>query len=130
MKRLFFAVLSVCFVTSCSFAQEEAITAPAVTPIAPVTVTVTLKGDIIDNKCMEANKAALAEFIETHTKECALMCASSGYSIVSEDKIYAFDAPSNAKIEEFLKTSDGRLQVEITALQTDDKLSLISIVNQ
>ena len=49
----------------------------------------TLTGTVIDNKCAEANKADLANFIKSHPKECALMpaCAASGYAIFADGKM-------------------------------------------
>lgn len=57
----------------------------------------TLKGTIIDNKCATANKDNLAEFIKTHTKECALTpdCVASGYSIYTDGNLLKFDSDSN-----------------------------------
>jgi hypothetical protein len=128
MKKLILLALAVCFVTSWAFAQE-AVTTTTTTTTAPAITTVTLNGDIIDNMCANANKGKLAEFVKTHTKECVLSCASSGYAIVSDGKLYLLDTPSSIKVEEFLKNPESKLQVEVTALQTGDKLSLISIKN-
>lgn len=123
MKQIVILVLAVCFAASWAIAQEAAAPAPAAVPL-------TLKGDIIDNMCAVANKDNVAEFAKTHTKECALMCASSGYAILSDGKLYAFDEMSSKKVEEFLKNPESKLQVEVTAMQVGDKLSLISVVNQ
>lgn len=123
MKKLLFVVLSICILTSWALAAEPAPTAPAVT-------AVTLKGDIIDNMCARANEGNLPQFVKTHTKECAVACAGSGYSLVSGGKVYAFDALSNVNIQDFLKKSESKLQVEVEALQMGDQLSLISIKNQ
>lgn len=112
---------------SWAIAQEAAAPASDVTPAA---MPVILKGDIVDNMCAEANKDNVAEFVKGHTKECALMCASSGYSIISDGKIYAFDEADSKKVEEFLKNPESKLQVEVTALQAGDKLSLLEIKNQ
>ncbi|MFA6129986.1 MAG: hypothetical protein WC731_03260 [Candidatus Omnitrophota bacterium] len=135
MKKILFVLMALCFVSSLAFAQDmakpvdttTAVAAPATTP-----ETMALKGDIIDNMCAGTNKANLAEFVKTHTKECALMpnCQASGYSIFADGKLYAFDKDSNAKVAEFLKNADSKLQVTVTAKQVGDELSLISINNQ
>ncbi len=93
---------------------------------------VTLRGDIIDNMCANASKDNLAEFVKTHTKECALMthCVASGFSIYADGKLHKFDVESNKKIEEFLNKSASKLQVVITAKKSGDEYSLVSIENQ
>ena len=100
--------------------------------VVNVPETITLKGEVIDNLCAGANKEALAEFVKTHTKECALKpeCLASGYSIFADDRLYTLDKDSSAKVEEFLKQADSKLQVTITAKQVGDELNLLSIENQ
>ena len=122
-KILCFAILS-CFIATIAFAAEL----PAKAEKALI-----LKGDIIDNMCAGSQKAdQLAAFLKTHTKECALMhgCAPSGYSIFSNGKLSKFDKASSAKIEEFLKKPDSKLQVVATVEKEANELSLISIENQ
>jgi len=135
MKKILFVLMALCFVSSLAFAQDAA--KPAETTMAADTAATTteaivLKGDIIDNMCADANKDNLAEFVKTHTKECALMpnCQASGYSIFADGKLSKFDAASNAKVAEFLKNADSKLQVIVTAKQVGDELSLSSIENQ
>lgn len=151
MKKVLFVLMALCLVSSLAFAAEStstkvttvaataamdanavvatdtAIATPVVTPEA-----IALKGDIIDNACAGTNKDTLAEFVKTHTKECALKpgCVDSGYSIYADGKLYAFDKDSNAKVVEFLKQADSKLQVAITARQVGDELNLVSIKNQ
>jgi hypothetical protein len=93
---------------------------------------ITLTGTVIDNRCAEANKADLANFVKTHTKECALMpaCVASGYAIFAEGKLTAFDKDSNKKIEEFLQKDASKTHVVIKANLAGHVLSLISIENQ
>lgn len=90
------------------------------------------KGDIVDNMCAAENKDNLAEFVKTHTKECALMsdCVASGYSIFADGKLYKFDQASNKRIEEFLRKPNSRLRVELKAEKVGDALKLVSIQNQ
>ena len=125
--------------TTTTETMNEPVATPVATPVAatvatPVAIpkTIALRGDVIDNMCAGVNKANLAEFVKTHTKECALKpgCMDSGYSIFAGGKLYAFDKVSSAKIAEFLKKADSKLQVTITAKQVGDELSLVSIENQ
>lgn len=152
MKKVLFVLMAFCFVSSLAFAAEPvattAVTDPATATTTQTTTTATtvvttnaavaipeaivLKGDVIDNTCAGANQDNLAEFVITHTKQCALMpgCIESGYSIFADGKLYAFDKDSNVKVVEFLKKADSKLQVIITAKQVGDELSLVSIENQ
>ena len=93
---------------------------------------ITLKGTIIDNKCAEANKANLSNFIKTHTKECALMpaCTASGYALYTNERLLMkFDKESSAKVAEFLKKPDSTLNVTVVVKQVGSELNLISIAN-
>jgi len=152
MKKIAVLGLGILLVAAVSFAQDTAVTeapaAPAVesatAPAAPAAETVaapvaspesavmSIKGIIIDNNCAEMNKADLATFITTHTKECALKpeCVASGYALYSDNKLMKFDAASNSKVEEFLKKGDSKLQVVVEANKTGEELSLVSIKNQ
>jgi hypothetical protein len=151
MKKIAILGLGVLLVAVVAFAQDAAVTeapaaavteapaaavteAPTATPVVETAapVVMSLKGIIIDNLCAEANKADLATFITTHPKECALKpeCVASGYSIYSDNTLMKFDAASNAKVEEFLKKEDSKLQVVVEANKTGEELSLVSIKNQ
>lgn len=145
MKKVLFVLLALCLMSSLVFAAEPVAT-DETTTTTTTTVTTTaavpapeptpevmaLKGDVIDNTCAGANKDNLAEFIKTHSKQCALMpgCIESGYSIFADGKLYTFDKDSSAKVAEFLKQADSKLQVSITAKQVGDELSLVSIENR
>lgn len=121
MNKLALVVMAVCLVAGFAFAE-----------VAPADNLI-INGDIIDNMCAGSQKPeALAAFVKTHTKQCALMpqCEASGYSIYSDGKLVKFDAASNAKVVEFLKKADSKLQVEVVAQKTGDELSLVSIENQ
>jgi len=154
MKKVLFVLMAFCFVSSLAFAAESIATTVATDPTITVATTtettttatapvatpsavtipeaIVLKGDVIDNLCAGTNKNTLAEFVKTHTKACALMpgCIDSGYSIFADGKLYAFDKDSSAKVAEFLKKADSKLQVTITAKQVGDELNLVSIKNQ
>lgn len=125
MKRLVLICMLLCVTASLAVAADN--------PESNVPVDITLKGDIIDNMCASAQKPEdLADFVKTHTKECALMpaCVESGYSIFADGTLYKFDAGSNAKIAEFLNKEDSKLQVVVTAKKTGEELSLVTIENQ
>jgi len=118
MKKVISLLLALVFVASVAFAQETA-------------KTTTFKGDIIDLMCAGTKDAQqLAEFVKTHTKDCALACASSGYAIFSDGVLSKFDKDSNAKVEEFLKKADSNLQVVVVAEKAGEELKLVSIQNQ
>lgn len=125
MKKLVLIAVALCLVTTFAFAAE-AVTATVGNAVMPI------KGTIIDNACASANKANLAEFIKTHPKSCALMpnCVASGYSIYANGKLMQFDKGSSAKIEEFLKKDDSKLEVVVEANKVGDELKLVSIKNQ
>lgn len=125
MKKVLFVLMAIGFVASLAFAQDAT--------VAVKSDTITIKGDIIDNMCAGTQKAEdLANFVKTHTKECALMqdCVESGYSIFADGKLSKFTKDSNSKIEEFLKKTDSKLQVIVTVKQAGDELELVSIENQ
>lgn len=94
--------------------------------------TMTLKGDIIDNKCAAANKDNLSDFVKTHTKQCTLMpaCAASGYSIYADGVLYKFDQASVKKVHEFLKKENSKLQVVVAVTKAGEEYTLASIENQ
>ncbi|MDD5561998.1 MAG: hypothetical protein PHT50_07750 [Candidatus Omnitrophica bacterium] len=148
MKKMLFVLMAFCFASSLAFAEDvtesgdttmadtamsndTAATMPADTAeSAPETMV--LKGDVVDNMYADANKDNLAETIKANTKENSLKpeCMDSGYSIFADGKLYAFDYDSNAKVADFLKNADSKLQVTVTAKQVGDELSLVSIENQ
>ncbi|MDD5432695.1 MAG: hypothetical protein PHO70_06920 [Candidatus Omnitrophica bacterium] len=129
MKKIILLALGLVFVSSLAFAQGDAMTS-ASKPVAAETMT--LSGVIIDNACAQAQKPeALAEFVKTHPKSCALMpaCVASGYSIYADGSLMKFDNDSNAKIAEFLKKEDSKLAVVVEVKKNEGGLSLISIKN-
>jgi len=120
MKKKYFTILCATFFVLCFslsiFAQDN----------------ITLKGTIIDNKCAEANKANLSNFIKTHPKECAMApaCAASGYAIYTNEMLLMkFDKASCAKVTEFLKKTDSTLNVTVVVKQVGCELNLLSIEN-
>jgi len=118
MKKASFLLLALVFMASLvslAFAQE----------------TVSVKGTIIDLKCAGTQNAQqLGEFVKTHAKECALGCASSGYAVFADGALTKFDKDSNAKVEEFLKKADSKLDVVVEAKKVGEELSVVSIKNQ
>ena len=118
MKKVILLLLAFCFVATLAFAQDAA-------------TAVTLKGTIIDLKCAGTQTPQqLAEFVKTHTKDCALACADSGYAIFADGVLSKFDKDSSVKVAEFLKQEDSKLQVVVEAKKAGEELSLASIKNQ
>lgn len=67
---------------------------------------------------------------DSHTRECALQCAKSGFGIVTNDqKFLKFDATGNAKVLEALKASDKKdhLRVNVDGDVQGDTLKVTSI---
>jgi hypothetical protein len=60
---------------------------------------------VIDGSC---SKKAAAD-PDSHTRDCALACAKSGFGILTQDQQFLkFDAEGNAKIAEALKASSKK----------------------
>ncbi|HEY6127740.1 MAG TPA: hypothetical protein VIW23_06110 [Candidatus Acidoferrum sp.] len=81
---------------------------------------------VVDSNC--SKKVAAAP--DSHTRECALKCAASGYGILTSDKKFLkFDAAGNAKITEALKASDKKdhLRVDVSGDVKGDTLQVTSI---
>lgn len=119
MKKIIILLMFFCFFICAVFAEKI--------------TTVIIKGDIIDNLCASSSKPEkLAEFLKTHTKECALQpqCIASGYSIFSEGKLMKFDKISCIDIEAFLRLPTSKLQVVVECEKTNDLLRLVYIENQ
>ena len=124
MKKMLYAIVLISAITSLAYADAAN---------KPQGTTMTLKGSIIDNICASSKKPEeLANFVTTHTKECAIApnCMASGYSIFSDGKLYKFDKESNLLIGNFLKIPENKLQVTANVKKSGDALKLISIENQ
>jgi len=81
---------------------------------------------VIDSNC---SKKAAAD-PDSHTRECALKCAASGYGILtSGNQFLKFDGAGNAKITEALKTSDKKdhLRADVAGDVKGDTLQVTSI---
>jgi hypothetical protein len=67
---------------------------------------------------------------DSHTRDCALKCAASGFGIVTKDQQFLkFDAAGNAKIAEALKAFDKKdhLRVDVKGDVQGDTLKVTSI---
>ena len=67
---------------------------------------------------------------DSHTRDCALKCAASGFGIVTKDKQFLkFDAEGNAKVADALKASDKKdhLRVDVSGDVQGDTLKVTSI---
>ncbi len=81
---------------------------------------------VVDVNCSKK----VASSPDTHTRECALKCASSGFGIVTNDqKFLKFDATGNAKIVEELKASGkaDHLRVNVTGEVHGDTLKVATV---
>jgi hypothetical protein len=81
---------------------------------------------VVDVNC--SKKVAAAP--DSHTRECALKCAASGFGIVTKDQQFLkFDAAGNAEIVKALKASDKKdnLRVNVDGDVRGDTLKVSSI---
>lgn len=81
---------------------------------------------VVDVNC--SKKAAANP--DSHTRDCALSCARSGFGILTKDQQFLkFDAAGNTKIEEALKASHEKdhLRVDVTGDVQGDTLRVTSI---
>lgn len=137
MKKIALLTTVLAFISTLAFAQDQPVAQQPLPeqPVqeAPGIETLMLRGYIIDNLCAGTQTPEeLAEFVKTHSKECALSspCVASGYSIFADGQLLKFDSESNAKVEEFLKNPDSKLEAAVEAVKAGEELSLISIANQ
>jgi len=81
---------------------------------------------VVDVNC---SKKAAAD-PDSHTRECALKCAASGFGIVTSDKQFLkFDAEGNKQVTAALKASSKRdhLRVNVTGDVQGDALKVTSL---
>lgn len=81
---------------------------------------------VVDVNC--SKKVAAAP--DSHTRECALKCAASGFGIVTKDNQFLkFDAEGNKQITESLKASDKKdhLRVNVSGDVQGDTLKVSSV---
>jgi hypothetical protein len=67
---------------------------------------------------------------DSHTRECALKCAGSGFGIVTKDNQFLkFDAEGNKRITELLKASDKKdhLRVDVNGDVQGDTLKVTEV---
>lgn len=81
---------------------------------------------LLDVGC--SKKAAASP--DAHTRDCALMCAKSGFGIVTKDQRFLkFDSAGNAKILDELKASSKKdhLRVNVNGDVQGDTLKVNSV---
>jgi hypothetical protein len=81
---------------------------------------------VVDVNC---SKKAAAD-PDSHSRDCALKCAASGFGIVTKDNQFLkFDAAGNTKVVEVLKASDKKdhLRVDVSGDVQGDTLKVTSI---
>jgi hypothetical protein len=90
---------------------------------------VTVKGYLIDVSCATKH-AGESGFAEGHDKDCLLMCAKSGFGVLTgEGKFVKFDDDGNKKVEAFIKETDtdSGWKVQVTGQVTGEKMTVESI---
>jgi len=83
----------------------------------------TYSGTVVDVMCKGKD-------LSSHTKECALSCAKSGFGLVTADgKFLKFDEDGNAKALEAIKATDKEkdLKAKVTGEMDNDTLKVASI---
>lgn len=101
--------------------MKKLLAAFALSSIAALAETWT--GTLVDVMCKNNDLAS-------HTRECALSCAKSGYGIVlSDGKFIKFDERGNAKALATLKaaTKEKDLKAKVSGVLKDDVIQVDSI---
>ena len=83
----------------------------------------TYSGTVVDVMCKGKD-------LSSHTKDCALSCAKSGFGLVTADgKFLKFDEEGNAKALEAIKGTDKEkdLKAKVTGEMDNDTLKVASI---
>ncbi len=81
---------------------------------------------VVDKNC----SSKVAADPDSHSRECALKCAASGYGIITKDqKFLKFDASGNAQIKDALQASDKKdhLRVDVSGDVENDMLKVKSV---
>jgi hypothetical protein len=81
---------------------------------------------VVDKNC----SSKVAANPDTHTRDCALKCAASGYGIITKDqKFLKFDASGDAQIKDALQASDKKdhLRVDVSGEVENDTLKVKSV---
>jgi len=81
---------------------------------------------VVDTDCSKQ----VASAPDTHTRDCALKCASSGFGIITSDNKYIkFDANGNKQITAALKasTKTDHLRVDVTGAVSGDTIKVTSV---
>lgn len=108
MKKIFLASLLSCLLASTAFAE-------------------TWKNvSVVDNNCAQKVKGNP----DAHTKDCALMCAKSGFGIVTSDgQFLKLDSAGNAQVVSALQKSDKKdhLRVTVTGEKQGDTIKTSSV---
>ncbi len=82
---------------------------------------------LVDLNC--SKKAAVQSDPDAHTRDCALMCAKSGYGVMVDGKYYKFDSAGSDKALAALKASGKKdhLRVDVSGALDGDTLTVASI---
>jgi hypothetical protein len=82
---------------------------------------------LVDVDC--SAKAKVQANPDGHTRDCAMMCAKSGYGVLVEGKYYKFDAAGSEKALAALKASSKKdhLRVNVSGQLDGDTLTVESL---
>ncbi len=81
---------------------------------------------VVDKNC----SAKVASAPDTHTRDCAVKCAASGFGIITSDqKFLKFDEAGNRQITEQIKASSQKdhLRVDVDGTVQGDTLKVSSV---
>jgi hypothetical protein len=95
----------------------------ALAALAPLAAADSFSGTVVDVMCRGKD-------LSSHTRECAVTCAKSGYGLVTADgKFLKFDEAGNARTLSSLKklTKDKDLKAKVTGTVSGDVLQVESI---
>jgi hypothetical protein len=95
----------------------------ALSALAPLAAADSFSGTVVDVMCRGKD-------LSSHTRECAVTCAKSGYGLVTADgKFLKFDEAGNARTLSSLKklTKDKDLKAKVTGTVSGDVLQVESI---
>lgn len=81
---------------------------------------------VVDNNCSRR----VASNPDSHTKECALKCAASGFGIITADNQYLkFDKAGNEKVLSEIKSTSktDHLRVDVSGTVKGDTIQVSSV---
>lgn len=128
--RIFLFSAATCLMLSGPARAKEPAGKNAVSRVQPPAVTLT--GAVIDNLCLQQHRNDVYDFVKMHGKDCPAMTnpSTTGYSLVTDDKVIPFTKESGARIRRFLGDSWSVHLVEVTGAYVGGEFKLKTIHNQ